>query len=59
MAPASAALSHRTAELHVSSVLKIYKTTAPETGLSGPEQPSFTVACGSDYIIAYKICVHI
>ncbi|CAF3834644.1 unnamed protein product [Rotaria sp. Silwood1] len=67
VAPACAALLHRTAELHPSALLKAYKTTAPVTFLSGPEQPSFTVTCGSDdyykkndnmYIIEAKLTIY-
>jgi hypothetical protein len=55
VAPAAAALLHRTAELHVSAALKANKTTAPETDLVGPEQPSFGGACGSDYYSKYDL----
>jgi hypothetical protein len=49
VAPACAALLHRTAELQLSVAEKANKTTAPVTFLARSVQPSFDIPCEYDY----------
>lgn len=58
-APANAAKSHWIVGVHLFWSLKKNKTTAPETGLDGPEQVSLADAFRSrcyQELISYSVC---